>query len=253
MVDTVRIVGAWYYLLTAVLLSVAILWTVRRRVRRLGAIVLACGFLLNLVWEILLFTVWGRTYDSPLPPLVQLLFQSATEFGPLFLLLLLGAERFRWFSLDAWRDEPTPAWSGWTNWLAMVPLLVALLAAGVLSVAHWGWWNWPVRVYRHVDSSFFWSEGTVAAAALGVALWRADGRAIGWFFLVGGTNVLVELGGLVTGTRSYGSAGWPLAFVIGFGEGGAAAALTWIAATGTWAGIRRHTFGWGRQEQKQKK
>lgn len=211
---------------------------VRRRVTKLGTLVLGMGAGLNLSWEATLWVVGGRAYESPLSPPLHMVLQALTEFGPLFLGFVLAADWLGWARLDGWR-APTPARS-WERALAsyaMVGAGLVVLVSAVTFFADRGDVG-QVRVFRHVDPVFFLSEMAIALATVAGAWMARSRRALAWFFCMGGLNVGVEVGGILLGFRSYGDAPSALSLAIGFGEGGAAAALTWLAVE------RVRALGW---------
>lgn len=231
MAVTVREVGAWYFVLTSLLFALAVYGSLRRRLVGFGLLVLTIGAGLNLAWEAALFTVWGRAYESPLPTPVHAAFQGLTEFGPLFLIVLLVADAFGWLVLDPWRDATVHPWVRPASWAVLG------MAGAVFAMAFWaeisapGTLASPVRVYRFVDASFLLTEAVIALGALGLAIGLRNRPAVALFAVVGGLNVLVEVGGLWLGFRSYQGFSGLASVVVGLGEGGAASALTWIMAT----------------------
>ena len=100
------------------------------------------------------------------------------------------------------------------------------------------WLFEPVIVVREVSLLFFVIEFLIGVLAIGLALLFKSKEAL-WLFFIGSLgNMLVEIVGLITGTRVYDA---PLLYKpfmglsIGMGEAGAAMCFTWLIATKIWS------------------
>jgi len=231
-ITTSRNVGSWYYAMTGATAIGAVWLALRRNRTRLAVVALAVGVALNLGWELALNVGWGRTYHAAGAPVVQLTYQALTEFGPPMVLLLLALEATgRPLGLELPTERQAGSTTTDRRFLAAYAGVVTVV--GVLLVTGTGA-SGSVAVQRHVTWTFFAAEALLAALVLGACLlWRSRGT-VAVFVLVGTLNVAVEVLGLATGLRIY--AGLPpwlpaelLAVLIGYAEGGTAAALVWTA------------------------
>lgn len=229
-----RHVGSWYYILTAAT-AVGAVWLAHRRNReRLAVVVLMLGIALNLGWELALTLVWGRTYHVAGVPVVQLTYQALTEFGPLMLVLMLALEATgRVAGLDQFSERRARSTTKDGHILAIYTCVTVIFGAVLVTGAGDGG---TVAVQRHVTWTFFGAEALLAVLVFGGCLLRRSQEAIGVFLLVGALNVVVEFVALATGLRTYTGlsprlpAGL-LSVLIGYSEGGTAAAITWTAVS----------------------
>jgi hypothetical protein len=246
-ITTVRHVTAWYYLLTALAAITAITWLAQRRLLRLGGRLLGLGICLNGLWELALFTVWGRQYETPVPTLVHAVYQSLTEFGPLLVLAVLALSHTRYISLDGWYEPRqtqlhtavrTIGFGLLVSW-SVVVLTLVITSPTTLHI--------PVTVTRHVTPVYFMAEALLAVTVLAIALTRRNRIALLLFIVMGTFNVLFEVIGLIGGYRTYHDLTAYAAFLIGLSESGTAAALVWMVSTATVIPFRGPVVG-GTQE-----
>jgi len=230
-ITTVRHVTAWYYLLTALAAITAVTWLARRRLLRLGARLLGLGIILNGLWELALFTVWGRQYETPVPTLLHAAYQSFTEFGPLLVLAVLGLSRTRYLTLDQWHDPRQTRLHTIVSTIGIILLFTWSAAVLTLFIASPKTLHLPVSVTRHVTPVYFIAEACLAIIILTIAVKRRYHTALLLFIVMGTFNVLFEAIGLVGGYRTYHGLSAYASLLIGLSESGTAAAIVWIIAT----------------------
>jgi hypothetical protein len=248
-ITTIRQVGLWFYFLTGLSAIVAIGWMARRRIISLGVRLLGYGILINACWELALFTVWNRSYETIVSMPVHAVYQSLTEFGPLLLLAVLGLDRIGVLSLDYWSESEqtrihrivfTVAVSLLVIWCGV--LLSQLLYAPKLL-------NDSILVYRDVTQWYFIAEAFLAVSVLGVAIKTRNKLAVLLFLVLGVFNVCFEVVGLLAGFRTYDGISSVMSIVIGLSESGTAAALVWMFATKRVYGIQGTDRIWTRMRR----
>lgn len=223
----VRHVAVWYYLLTGLTALVAIGWMARRRLLGLGVRLLVAGIAVNALWEALLFTVWGRQYETLVPAAAHALYQSLTEFGPPLLVGVLLLDHTEAISLSAWREPQTSIHSlVYRGAIGVVALGVTLSV--ILAVSAPATLLTPITVYRELSAAYFLLAAALALVVLGTAVWQGNRTALVLFATLGAFNVLFEIVGLVGGYRSYHGLTSAAAIFVGLTESGTAAALVWL-------------------------
>jgi hypothetical protein len=234
MIDTanditiVRHVAVWYYVLTGLTAVCALGWLAHRRLLALGARLLVGGIAVNALWEGLLFTVWGRRYETVVPMPVQAGYHSLTEFGPPLVVGVLVLDQLGKIDLSPWRDSEQTSLHRTIRRDTTSIVGVGIVLCLSLAVVRPALLSTPITVYRDVSWSYFAVAAGTALAVLGAAVWRRDRVALTLFVVLGVFNVLFEIVGLVGGYRSYhGLASFASVFV-GLTESGSAAALVWV-------------------------
>lgn len=227
-ITTVRHVTVWYYLLTALAAITAVTWLARRRLLRLGARLLGLGIALNALWELALFTVWGRQYETPVPTLVHAAYQSFTEFGPLLVLAVLGLSHTRHLTLDQWRDPPPTRLHTTVSTIGIMLMFTWIAVVLSLFVVSPRTLHIPVTVTRHITPVYFIAEACLAVVVLTIAVKRRYRTALLLFIVMGTFNVLFEVIGLIGGYRTYHGLTSYASLLIGLSESGTAAAIVWI-------------------------
>lgn len=230
-----RHVGLWFYLLSGVTATVAVGWMVRRRLLCLGTRLLILGVAVNALWELMLFRIWMRQYETVVPTLVQAVYHSATEFGPLLVFGLLLLDSVGLITLSRWRDEKATK-AHRRLWISSCVLIGCwVVGATVLVVRVPNVLTTPITTIRGVDWWYFGLAIVLAVLVVGVSIRRRDWTAIVLFLGLGTFNVMFEVFGLVGGYRQYESLSAVAAVVIGLTESGTAGALVWLVATaGLW-------------------
>jgi len=232
-ITMVRHVAVWYYVLTGVTAIVSLGWMAQRRLLGLGLRLLAAGIAVNAIWEALLFTVWGRNYETVVPTLVQVLYQSLTEFGPPLVIGVLVLDYVDGIDCSLWRDTVVTSLHQSIRQGVGILLLIVVFSCLTLVIVAPDVLLTPITVYREISWTYFFAATGLALVVLGIAVWRADRTALMLFVVLGSFNVLFEVVGVISGYRSYhGLSAFGSVFV-GLAESGVAAALVWIVVEET--------------------
>lgn len=228
-----RHIAVWFYVITGVAATIAVSWMVRRRLVRLGTRLLALGIAVNASWELLLFIVWTRRYETVVPTIIQAIYHSLTEFAPLLVLAVLVLDWTGNIDLSPWTEsEATEIHRVLRRGTGALLFVWAMLCLGVLLVTP-DVLTAPVTVYRELTWWYFVIGAAFTIVVLTVAVQRHDQTALMLFVVLGAFNVLFEVVGLVGGYRSYHNLTPVASVCIGLAESGTAATLVWMVATAT--------------------
>lgn len=225
---TIRQVGLWYYFITGLGFIIAVYLMGKKRLLRFGLLLLSVGILLNALWEALLFTVWTRYYLSPVPLLLQSIYHSLTEFGPLLVILVIVFSQLEILSIEQFKEASATGIHSWTVRFAVALFGIWGLTLAIISLTANQLFSLKVQVIREINLTFFIAESSVALLVLIISWFRRNRTALKLFLLVGTLNTGVEILGVLLGNRIYVGVPPFTALVIGFGEGGTAAALVWL-------------------------
>jgi hypothetical protein len=227
-ITIVRHVAVWYYLLTGLTALGVLGWLAHRRLLSLGIRLLAGGIAVNALWEGLLFTVWGRRYETIVSIPVQAGYHSLTEFGPPLVVSVLLLDHVGAINLSAWRESEQTIFHRTVRLGATSTIVVSVLLCLSLAVVRPAVLSTPITIYRDVSWSYFAVAAGTALVVLGAAVWRRDRVALALFVVLGVFNVLFEIVGLVGGYRSYYGLSSFASVFVGLTESGSAAALVWM-------------------------
>ncbi len=230
-ITIVRHVAVWYYVLTGLTALVAVGWLARRRLLGLGARLLAGGIAVNALWELLLFTVWGRGYETLVPIPIHAAYQSLTEFGPPLVIGVLVLDKSGAIDLSPWQETA----STWPHSLlyrgTIVVVAVVLALCLLLAVRAPVTLSAPILVYREISAWYFVLTAGLTVVVLATAVQRAHPTALVLFAVLGVFNILFEIIGLGAGYRTYHGLTSLAAVFVGLSESGTAAALVWLLLT----------------------
>ncbi|HDQ60017.1 MAG TPA: hypothetical protein ENN30_02380 [Candidatus Woesearchaeota archaeon] len=98
-----RIVGLWFYIFTGLLFPLSFYLVYKRKIVRFGLICFGIAVAINIVWELSLVLLGLRFHSSSFAVL-QMIYQSLTEFGPPFMISLLIMEKLNIVSLRRFED-----------------------------------------------------------------------------------------------------------------------------------------------------
>lgn len=230
-ITIVRHVALWYYVLTGLTALVAVGWLSRRRLLGLGARLLVGGIAVNALWELLLFTVWGRRYETLVPVPIHAAYQSLTEFGPPLVIGVLLLDKIGAIDLSPWQETASTSLHSLLYRGTIVVVAVVLALCLVLAVRAPVTLSTPILVYREISMWYFVLTAGVTAVVLATAVQRAHRTALVLFVVLGVFNILFEIVGLGAGYRTYHGLRLLAAVFVGLTESGTAAALVWILLT----------------------
>jgi len=226
-VTMVRHVAVWFYVVTGAAALLAVYWMVRRRFVRFGMWLMGAGIVVNAMWELLLFTVWGRRYETGVPTVAQAAYHSLTEFGPLLVLAVVALDWAGYIDLSPLTDSAeTRIHHVMRSGVIAISGVAFALVLGVLVVDP-EYLTTPITVYRDVTWWYFAAEAVLGMVVLGAALRRGDRTALALFLVLGTFNVVFEVAGLAGGYRTYAGLSPFASVFIGFAESGIAGAIVW--------------------------